>query len=191
MRYNAFFFPPPPRKKMHYNASRLNFTDPVRNFRRLWSLVASCKSRESSWDFRESGSDSTQVKNRLQLPTERVKFSAPKPKPQKFSRSQTQTQKFSRAQTQTPEIFRAQTQTPEIFPRPDPNPRNFPRPDPNSQIPILLSSSARLLCSPRSTSFRSSRELRYAARLICSARWRGSSALRVERGSSALLRDKV
>ena len=57
---------------MDYNASRWNFTDTVRaNSCRLWSLLASCKVRESSWDFRESGSDSTQVKNRLQLPTER------------------------------------------------------------------------------------------------------------------------
>ena len=63
----------PPRKKMDYNASRWNFTDPVRfaNSCRLWSLLASVKVRESSWDFRESCCSSTQVKNRLQLPTER------------------------------------------------------------------------------------------------------------------------
>ena len=71
---------------MQYNASRLNFTHPVRNFRRLRSLLASCKVRESSWDFRESGSDSTQVKNRLQLPTERVIFPRPEPNSRNFPR---------------------------------------------------------------------------------------------------------
>ena len=51
---------------------RLNFRDTVRaNFRRVWSLLARGKVRESSWDFRESSWSCTQVNNRSGFPTER------------------------------------------------------------------------------------------------------------------------
>ena len=148
---------------MHYNASRLNFTDTVRaNFRRVWSLIARGKVRESSWDFRESSWSCTQVNNRSGFPTERERNYPPRLKyrvPRKFP---------PRLKFRVPRIVPPRLK----FRVPRKNPVDLCE-NSESQLKFPIPNSARLcsapplLRAPRSTSFRSS--CGRSAALLCSA----------------------